>query len=197
MDIDIDCKDKKQILKYFKYIPASIVDKEKNTIDQHIAGVYFHEVPVDKFSNSCSINYKEAEKIFNFQKIDFLHNTIYDMFCKRSDIEQILKLEPNWKLLEDKSVVETLPHIHKYYNLLQQWKPKNIPELAMFIALIRPDKQYLKDINNFEMIKDVIWIKEEDSKFAFKKSHATAYAVAIKLMLNVITLKMNLQRQKG
>jgi DNA polymerase III alpha subunit len=64
-------------------------------------------------------------------------------------------------------------------------KPTSIEQLAAVLAIIRPAKKYLlgKDWN--EVLSEV-WKKPENDEYYFKKSHATAYAVAIVVQMNLI-----------
>jgi hypothetical protein len=57
-------------------------------------------------------------------------------------------------------------------------KPTTIEQLAAVLAMIRPAKRYLigKDWNT---VLNEVWKKPESNEYFFKKSHATAYAVAI------------------
>ena len=97
-----------------------------------------------------------------------------------------LKKEPDRSLLYKKSVVEKLPHINNYYTLLNQLpKIDSIDKLAMFIAIIRPAKKHLIPIvirNGWRSIEKDIWTKEEEG-YQFKKSHAIAFAIMIKVAL--------------
>lgn len=194
-DIDLDCSGvtQKSICNTLKNTPASII--KDGEITQHIVGHYFHEVPIDKISGLCSIDYERAQE-YGLLKIDVLHNSIYDDIEKRSYIKKLLQYEPDWNLLSNKSVVEQLPHIHNYYQLLQKWKPHNVEQLAMFIAVVRPAKKYLSEIYDFDKIKDIIWVKE-DEEYMFKKSHSIGYAMAIKLRLIIETIKRGLIKNNG
>ena len=55
-DMDLDVKDRDEILKYFKYIPASKVSD--NGLFPHGVGVYFCNIPNDLISGMSSIDYK-------------------------------------------------------------------------------------------------------------------------------------------
>ena len=85
--------------------------------------------------------------------------------------------------ISKKNKEQVITDINNYFDLLQKWKPETIDELAMFLAVIRPNKSYLINTYDFNKIKDIIWIKEENKGYFFKKSHAIAYAVLITLMM--------------
>ena len=180
-DLDIDVKNRDEILQYFKHIPASKINDKG--INPHGVGVYFSDVPIDLISGLCSVDYKSAEEDFGYVKIDLLHNTQYDAFNNRTELLELMDEDIDWNMLSNKDIVEKLPHINNYFDLLQKWKPKTIDELAMFLAVIRPNKSYLINTYDFNKIKDIIWIKEENKGYFFKKSHAIAYAVLITLMM--------------
>ena len=185
-DLDVDVSNRDDVLKYFKHTPASKLSN--SGIFPHGVGVYFCDVPNDLISGLCSIDYKRAEEEYGFVKLDILHNTVYDSFKCRSEMINVLKKQPNWTLLKNKEIVETLPHINNYYDLIQELPQINsITELAMFISVIRPGKKYLietlKQTNKWSSIRDKIWEKE-DTGYMYKKSHAISYATLIVLALN-------------
>lgn len=181
-DIDIDVADRDYVLSKLKHIDASII--KDDSYEKHLVGVYFQDINVDPLANQSTIDFKQAEEL-GFIKLDFLHNTIYDKFKSRSIIKKLCNKEPNWDLLKNKEIVEKLPHIHDYYDLLQKWLPHSIDELAMFIALIRPGKKYLQKCKSYDVISQLIWEKEDEG-YQFKKSHAYAYAKTIILELNCV-----------
>ena len=187
LDVDLSEDSRNNILKTLKHIPASKINEKG--IFPHNVGVYFCDIPVDKISGLASIDYKSAEEDYGFFKIDLLHNTVYDNFNSRNDVENYLNKDTDWKLLRKQNIIEQLPHINNYFTLLSQLPLINsVEELAMFIALIRPAKKYLIEtvkLNGWNSIKDKIWEKETDG-YQFKKSHAIAYALSIKLLLNKI-----------
>ena len=190
-DLDVDVSNRDAVLKHLKHIPASKLSK--SGIFPHGVGVYFCDVPNDLMSGLCSIDYKRAEEDYGYVKVDILHNTIYDSFKSRSEMINILKKQPDWTLLKNREVVETLPHINNYYELLQDLPTINsITEMAMFISVIRPGKKYLietlKQTNNWNSIRDKIWEKE-DNGYMYKKSHAISYATLIVLALNKLKEK--------
>lgn len=187
LDVDTSSTTREDILNKLKHIPASKINSMG--VFPHNVGVYFCDIPTDKITGLASIDYKNAEEDYGFFKIDLLHNTIYDKFSTRKDIEDSINKEPNWNLLKNPLIVKGLPHINNYSEMLLGLPDiTSVEELAMFIALIRPGKKYLIDDvkkNGWKSIEDRIWLKE-DNGFQFKKSHSIAYALSIVSCLNTL-----------
>lgn len=185
MDIDLDLPTSFYPIDYFDVVPASMV-KDGNLV-KHPAGVYFQNIPVDKITGLSAIPYKEAEDLDYF-KIDFLHLSFLDKFNNKNEIRELLKVEPDWTLLESQDVVERLFQIRKHFDLVYQIKPTSVVTLADTIALIRPAKrqllqQYIKVPNK---TRPFLYAKPVDGKYYFKKSHAIAYALTIVLQLHLV-----------
>jgi hypothetical protein len=64
-------------------------------------------------------------------------------------------------------------------------KPKSVEQLAAILAVIRPAKRHLIGKLWADVLEEV-WQKPEKEEYYFKKSHATAYAVAIVVQMNLI-----------
>jgi len=62
-DIDIDFKDRNNILNKLHHIPASII--KDNNVARHNTGIYFHEIPVDPFTGNATLDYKKDPELFN------------------------------------------------------------------------------------------------------------------------------------
>jgi hypothetical protein len=181
-DIDIDFKDRTQVLDIINHIPAILEDGKK-----HNTGVYCHSIPVNPLTGNASINYKEAEDR-NYFKIDFLNVNAYEGVRNEDHLKELILIEPLWDLLEDPAVCDQMFHINGYHNLIAKLKPSSIIELAMFLALLRPGKKHLIPVcekEGFEGIKQEIWTKSDDAYF-FKKAHAVAYAHVIVIQLNLL-----------
>ena len=58
-DIDVDVRNRDEILKHFRHISASMY--KKDFLVKHNNGVYFHEIPYDPISGFSTIDYEEAE----------------------------------------------------------------------------------------------------------------------------------------
>ena len=185
-DLDVDTKNREEILKHFKHIPASKINGDM--IVPHGVGVYFCNIKKDLISGLASIDYKVAEEQYGYMKIDILRNSVYDRYYNRADILLALEQPIFWQLLRDKNVVEKLPHIGSYFELLNEMPEiDSIEKLAKFIAIIRPGKKYLidkvKNNKNWECIDDEIWLKPNDGQYYYKKTHSISYALMISLLL--------------
>ena len=182
MDIDIDFSDRTKALNLFKHVVASRVDNGK--LVKHNTGVYIHEIPVDAVTGLSAIPYQEAEKQEYF-KIDFLNVGLYDGVQSEEHLVKLMEQEPLWDLLEDDSFNSLLFHVNGHGEILRKMKPTTIEQLAAVLAMIRPAKRYLigKDWNT---VLNEVWKKPESEEYFFKKSHATAYAVAVVVQMNLI-----------
>jgi len=181
-DIDIDFVDRDQALKLFKHVVASRVENDKLT--KHNTGVYFHAVPVNAKTNLCAVPYEQAEDL-GFFKIDFLNAGVYKGVRDEEHLIQLMNTEPLWDLLEQDEFVNLLFHVNGHGSILRQMKPKSIEQLAAILAMIRPAKRYLVG-ESWSTVLNEVWKKPENEDYYFKKSHATAYAVAIVVQMNLI-----------
>ena len=189
-DIDLDLQSGFQPKSIFPNIVyASRVDTGK--LVKHNVGSYFQNMPMDPVTELAAIPYKEAED-FGFFKIDLLTLGILDGFESKAQIRELLKIEPDWSLLENEEIVEGEPifQLGNSFNIIDKVKPKSVIEVADCIALIRPYKRYLLDeyINNKYLIRETkLYVKEHKSDY--RRSHAIAYASVVKLQLHLIKKK--------
>ncbi len=181
-DIDIDFVDREQALKLFKHIGASRIDNDK--LVKHNTGVYFHEVPVNAPTKLCAIPYDEAESNGYFKK-DFLNVGIYKGVKNEEHLIQLMNTEPLWDLLEQDEFVNLLFHLNGHGDIIRKTRPTSVEQLSAVLAMIRPAKRYLIGKDWTTIMKEV-WTKPETGDYYFKKSHATAYAVAIVVQMNLI-----------
>ena len=181
-DIDIDFIDRDQALKLFEHIPASRLDNGK--LVKHNTGVYMHEVPVDAVSGLCQLPYEQAEDEKYF-KIDFLNVGIYKGVRDEDHLIQLMETKPLWDLLLQDEFADLLFHLNGHGAILRKTCPSSVEELAAVLAMIRPAKRNLIGKPWPEIMKEV-WVKPETNDYYFKKSHATAYAVAIVVQMNLI-----------
>ena len=181
-DIDIDFVDRDQALTLFKHVKASRVDN--NELVKHNTGVYLHDVPVNAIKGICAVPYDSAEEAGYF-KIDFLNVGIYKGVRDEEHLLQLMNTEPLWDLLEQDDFANLLFHVNGHGGILRQMKPQSIEQLAAVLAMIRPAKRYLIGKEWTTVMKEV-WTKPENDDYFFKKSHATAYAVAIVVQMNLI-----------
>lgn len=181
-DIDIDFVDRDRALSVFAHTAASRV--ENNKLVKHNTGVYLHDVPVNARLNLCALPYDVAEEK-GFFKIDFLNVGMYKGVRNEEHLIQLMNTEPLWELLEDDSFVNLLFHVNGHGGILRQMKPKTVEQLAAILAMIRPAKRYLLG-ESWSKILNEVWQKPENDEYYFKKSHATAYAMAVIVQMNLI-----------
>ena len=183
-DVDIDMANRDDFLELVNITPASIEKDSKFT--KHNTGVYFQNIPKFPLEGYSTIDHKEAEEDGWF-KVDFLNNHIYENIIDETHLDKLLATEPLWELFEHKEVVEKLFHINNHYDIVKQYKPTSVEQLAMILAMIRPGKRYLVGKSWEEVEKDV-WTKTDD--YFFKRSHAIGYATAICVQLNLMVEKL-------
>jgi len=181
-DVDIDFGDRDKILSLIKHIPASM--RNVNPMRKHATGVYITDIPYDPVNDMASLDYKEAEERGYF-KLDLLNVHVYNQVKNEQHLIELMR-EPNWSLLNDKEFVEKLIHLGNQYDTLRKMpEPVNsITRLAMFLAVIRPAKRHLIG-KTFKEINQTVWDKDQTG-YAFKKSHAIAYAQLVTVHMNLL-----------
>jgi len=182
MDIDIDFKNRDDVLQYIPHIIAS-----RNSPDgliQHNTGIYVHKIPHNPFNNMSTIDYKTAEKRGYF-KIDFLNVNVYNGIKDNAHLLRLMEIEPIWELLLNDEFVNLLFHLNGHGDILRQTRPTSVVQLAAVLSMIRPAKRYLigKDWNT---VMNEIWKTPSDGSYAYKKSHSISYAMAIVVQMNYI-----------
>ena len=183
-DIDIDLQTSFDPISLFHaWTNASMVRNDKLT--KHNCGVHPQCIPVDVMTGVAAIPFKEAAEI-GYDKIDFLHLNLYDHFETREEILALVDLEPDWELLLNKDVQEQLFQLSRHGEVLDKVKPSSIIEVADVLALIRPGKLKLVDMYllNKNKVRPLLYAPGKDG-YAFKKSHAVAYAMVIVLQLHL------------
>lgn len=181
-DVDIDLADRSEILNILDHTPASILKDGKYT--KHNTGVYLQNIPVMPLEGYSSIDHKRAETEGWF-KVDFLNNSIYKDIRNEDHLDTLLNREPLWELLQHEEVVTQLFHVGNYSELLKEYKPNTIEQLAMILAIIRPAKRHLQG-KPWSEVSDTVWERPLDGTYYFKKSHAISYAMVICVQLNLI-----------
>lgn len=182
-DIDIDVQDRDLVLDLIRHVPASII--KGDTIDRHNTGIYVQDIPVDPITGLCSLNYEQAEEL-GYVKLDILNMNSYANVRDEEHLKKLIAMEPMWDMLQEKEIVETLPHIHAHFDIVKKMNPRSIPQLAMVLAVIRPGKRKLLGKSWTEIEKNV-WVKDPTEKFSFKKSHSVAYAMLIAVQMNLLS----------
>ena len=181
-DIDIDFIDREQALSHFKHVKAR--REEDGKVLKHNTGVYMHEVPFDPENNMCSLPYEEAEEQGLF-KLDFLNVTLYKGIKNEAHLQKLMETEPLWDLLEQDDFTDLLFHVNGHGSILRQMKPTSVEQLAAVLAMIRPAKRHLIG-QPWDTVLREVWTKPKGDEYFFKKSHATAYAVAVVVQMNLI-----------
>ncbi len=182
-DIDIDFADRNVVLNKLKHRVAKL-----DTGKKHNTGVYFTEVPHNPLDNVSTLDYKQAEDRVYF-KVDFLNVSIYEKVKNEKHLIELMTKQPMWQLLEAKDFSDQVFHLNGHSAILQKLKPTSIEQLAAVLAIIRPSKRYLINKSWDEIMKEV-WVKPKEGYF-FKKSHATSYAVAVVVHMNLICEQLN------
>jgi DNA polymerase III alpha subunit len=181
-DIDIDFTDREQALKLFKHTRAS--REENNKLVKHNTGVYFQSVPVNAETGLCAVPYTEAEEREYF-KIDFLNVGLYKGVRDEEHLVKLMNQEPLWDLLQQNEFVDLLFHLNGHGAILKKCCPTSVEQLAAILAMIRPAKRDLIG-KDWTTIMKTVWTVPETGEYYFKKSHATAYALAIVVQMNLI-----------
>ena len=115
---------------------------------------------------------------------------IYKGVRDEEHLMQLMETEPLWDLLLDDDFVNNLFHVNSHGNILRKMAPKSIEQLAAVLAMIRPAKRYLIG-KDWTTVMNEIWTKPEGDEYYFKKSHATAYAAAVVVQMNLICEKIS------
>jgi hypothetical protein len=186
VDVDIDVSSSFNPLDVFpNWVRASTL--LNGELRPHPCGVYPQEVAVDPITHLAAAPFKILEN-HGYLKVDFLHNTVYDSFSSQEEIEVLLTMEPEWKLLLIPSVQETLFQLSKHGDILDIVRPTNVEELADVLALIRPGKRKILDLYLSDRNKGRRLLYTKTTEYYFKKSHAIGYALVIVLQLHLINL---------
>jgi DNA polymerase III alpha subunit len=185
-DIDIDVADRERSLEFLSYTAAS--RSEAGKLIKHNTGIYLQKVPVDVNTGLCQLAYND--NLNDYFKIDILPVNIYKDVKNEQHLKELMEQEPLWDLLEQTEFVDLLFHLNGHSDVLKKTKPKSVEQLAAVLAMIRPAKRYLIG-KDWIKILDEIWTKPDKDEYYFKKSHATAYALAIVVHMNLICEKLS------
>jgi len=183
-DIDIDVADRTELLSIIPHVPA--IQKDGNTVRKHNTGVYFHDMPTNPLTGNATIDYKMAQDLGYF-KIDVLNVSLYKQVKSPEHLDKLCEIEPDWSMLTDPKIVSQLFHLGNHVDVTISKAPKNINQLAMLLALIRPAKKHLIHLP-WDQIEKSIWTKSEEDEegYGYKKSHALGYSMAIVVQMNLL-----------
>ena len=186
-DIDLDFFDRDSVLEKFKHIKAS--REEKDELKKHNTGVYFHNAPMDPFTERCTLDHKVADERGYF-KIDMLNVHIYEHVKSEEHLNKLLSKEPIWELLTHEEFSNNLFHVAGHSTLLKEMEPRSLEQLAACLAIIRPAKRNLVG-QSWDTVMKNVWTKPTDDSYYFKKSHATAYALSVIVHMNLLCEQLN------
>ena len=186
-DVDIDMANRDDFLKLVNVIPASI--EKDGKFSKHNTGVYFQNISKFPLEGFSTIDHKQAEQEGWF-KVDFLNNHVYKDIIDEQHLDKLVNTEPMWDLFEHEEIVNQLFHIGNHFDIIKQHPPKNIDQLAMILAMIRPGKRHLVG-KAWKDIESDVWVKPNDNSYFFKKSHSYGYALAIIVQLNLLVESLN------
>jgi hypothetical protein len=130
------------------------------------------------------VPYEQAEEQ-EFFKIDFLNVGLYNGVRNEEHLLQLMETEPLWDLLLQDEFNNLLFHVNGHGSILREMQPTSIEQLAAVLAMIRPAKRHLIG-KDWSVVMKEVWTKPETNDYYFKKSHATAYAVAIVVQMDLI-----------
>lgn len=185
MDVDIDIAPSfKPEAVFPKWVRASVIRGDE--LSPHPCGMYPQRIAKDPITELAAIPYDAAEE-FGYLKVDFLHLNFYSNFKSRNEIDALLKIEPDWTLLQLPSAQLKLFQLAKHGELLSELKPKSLEDVADVMALIRPGKKALLPLYKKDKIacRKGLFAKDETG-YSFKLSHALAYAMVVWLQLHLI-----------
>lgn len=195
-DIDVDVPDRDAALQGLPHVPATTMVADRR--QRHVSGIYFQRVPVDPFDGLCAFEHSTAGDL-GYTKVDLLNNSIYEGVRDEAHLLDLLHRDAPWDFLDSAEIVEQLHHVRNHYDIVQTIKPRSILDLAVVIALIRPGKHHLLNQPR-EVIDAEIWkpvTAEGGEGYAYKKSHAVAYAASIVVQLNLMVEQADNEMEAG
>lgn len=181
-DIDIDLADRNLLLNKISHISATRVERDQ--IKKHNSGVYLQNIPFDPQNNWATLNYKTAQDRGYF-KFDLLNVNIYRDVKDETHLNELMRREPIWELLEQQEFADLLFHVNGHSAVLNIMKPRSVEQLAAVLAMIRPAKRYLIG-KDWSLVMQEIWTKPNNGEYYWKKSHAFSYAFAVVVHMNLI-----------
>jgi hypothetical protein len=181
-DVDMDFADRDQILRLIRATPARLEDGSR-----HNSGVYVTEIPVDPVRGISALDYHTAEELGYF-KLDFLNVNIYREIRDETHLIKLMTQEPDWvRFNNDPDFFQQLMHVNLHWSLLKRMPEPvdSIPRLAMFLAVIRPARRHLAG-KTWAQVNQTVWDRSDDTGYAFKRSHAIAYAHLVVVNMNLL-----------
>jgi len=181
-DVDVDVFGREDILRGIECIYGRI-DRADGSHEKHNTGVYFQNIPRDPVANMATLDHRIARD-YGYFKIDFLNVNMYEGVKSEKHLFELIEKEPPWDFFQYEEITDKLFHLKGHSNLLVEYKPKSIEDLAMVLAIMRPGKAHLQH-QSWDNIRKDVWIKGDDA-YQFKRPHGIAYAIAIVVHLNLL-----------
>jgi hypothetical protein len=178
-DIDIDFANRDNILSQITHRVAKLESGKK-----HNTGIYVNQIPYNPVDNISTIDHKLADSR-GYYKLDFLNVSMYNGISNEEHLQQLIRKEPIWQLLEHNEFSDKVFHLNGHGELLRQLKPASVEQLAATLAIIRPAKRHLATAQWLHIMEHV-WIKPTNNEYFFKKAHAISYAVAVVVHMNLL-----------
>lgn len=186
-DVDIDVFGRENILAGLECIFGRI-DRANDKHERHPTGVYFQNIPRDPVANVSTLDHRIANE-YGYFKIDFLNVNLYEGIHSEDHLKHLMDKEPPWDFFEYEEVTDQLFHLKGHSHLLKKYKPQNVEDLAMILAIMRPGKAHLQR-ENWDRIRQEVWVKDDLDTFQFKRSHGISYAYVIIVNLNMLIEKL-------
>jgi hypothetical protein len=188
-DVDLEVLNRDEVVKLFP--EARIASQlQDGRMVRHKNGIYFQDIPVNDLNGLAAFPYDIAEAL-GFYKVDLLSapEGPYGGLESQEQLTAYLDSPIEWKWFEDAAFVHGLFHLNGVVYLghervdmseiVAYYKPQSIADLAIMVAVKMPAKKYLIG-EPWEGLRGGIWLPEPPEAGArFKKSHATAYALAV------------------
>ncbi len=187
-DIDIDVASRDEALKSVRHVRAMIRTKDDKE-QVHNVGIYVQDIPANPITGMATFEYKIAEEL-GYQKIDVLNNSIYEEVEDEAHLDALCEeCMVQWDLMEHEEFVDQLPHLTGHFDIVNSIRPRNVDDLAVALAIIRPAKRHLVGRSRIDIDKE-IWDKPADGGYHFKRAHSYAYAMSLVVKMNLITEKI-------
>ena len=137
-DVDIDVFGRDKILEGLECIFGRI-DRPDGKFEKHNTGVFFQNIPRDPTTNVSTLDHRIA-KDYGYFKIDFLNVNMYEGVRSEEHLKSLMDKEPPWDFFEYEEITDQLFHLNGHSNLLVKYKPQSVEDLAMILAIMRPEQ---------------------------------------------------------
>lgn len=182
-DVDLDVS-KQDVALSLLELPRARLDQEGMV--PHPSGVHVQTVPIDPITGISTIDHKTANKI-GLNKVDVLQSRVLAQATidqRNRFMDMIHDPDTDFSYISDPRLYHKdhgIIHLSKHKDVVDQYPPSTIEDIAIVLALIRPAKKHLVG-KPYEDIKKEIWLRNEPlsvKQYSFKKSHAFGYALLV------------------